>query len=564
MEYYHAYCEAILLDDAVNIVVNGDELNRSDGPHTQSFLNFTNPISFRQLKEALDDAGCPGAHIDKRKGSVSQAGNYCLKEHYAHIAKLFENEKGRGAWDTIYRPGSKPSLVVGWDIDNARPDRGLGPGGRSDIEKFKTDVKEGVCTEWDYAMDNHSGLCARAEGYVRQYISRYAPVKPLTPEEWSTIKARDGLVDWITEFAIPYMFHPDPNFRRRKVAVVEDAIRNGGDGGNSHKSDFAEWFPALMAVIGKKVQVLGPGKLADMAIQLNSDIDILIIDIPQARSDVLQFAFVEQLKNGKVDCPKYHSCTIVLKNKPIPVMILCNHHPAVKRRVDFNELDDEAVDAKKKQGYTLSNDRWVERAIMTDADVVPTANYMLPTGEGWFPVAFNEGVTHDVSELEDLFEVLTLSKKPRCAFPLGHMSNSEDDRRLLRNCFDTFNPRVEYTNPPPEDLEYFSQSDNPEAAGKKLPRVPKTWRDLFKTHSVGIEWNPATGKPQRVEVCEAHFNVQFTPLAEHEWVSSFNLWGHCPRVRYDSSTHTWMIKDNDGLNDQSGRKRKAWGPPGVN
>jgi len=382
--------ENLVSDDVVNIAVIGDEISGTGGRHGQAFLNFQSGprgIAFGSLKKMLDDAGIDSAHIEpKKSASMDRAGNYCLKEHFEHIAALFPE---KGSVEELYRPGSKPLLCIGWDIENACPEKGKGQGKRTDLDNFKASVLRGECREFDTAMINHSGLCARAERFVRLFIGRYSPIIPMSPEEWHGMLSRGDVRTWqawaINEFAVQ-----DINYRYRKVHVVTDCKLNG-TGGNSGKSHFCDWFPRLAANAGIKVQVLGPGRLADMANQLQSDIDILLIDIPASRSDTLQWSFVEQLKNGRVDNPKYHSCTIVMSKRPVLVLILCNNHPDVRRRPDYVEFTNDngyPIDGWNRAApreFTLSADRWVEYRIESGHDVSGVVGFELPRSLNFGP-----------------------------------------------------------------------------------------------------------------------------------------------------------------------------------
>lgn len=393
IEAFVTAVEELAADDMVNIAVIGDELNSSGGRHAQAFLNFPSErgIAFGRLKKLMLDAGVEACdyHQEPRKSkSMDRAGNYCLKEHFEHIAKLFPE---KGTIEELYRADSKPLLVIGWDIEGAKPDKGTGPGSRTDLGAFKSDVHAGECRDYDTAMLNHSGLCARAERFVRIFIGRFSPIIPMSPEEWHRMLANSEVRRW-QAWAMHELANTDVNYRYRKVHVVTDCVLGpDGTGGNSGKSHFCEWFPKLMANVGEKVQVLGPGKLADMANQLQSDTSIVLIDIPASRSDNLQWSFVEQLKSGRVDSPKYHSCSVEMKNRPVRVMILCNQHPDERRRPNFEEFTNEngfPVDGygrPRPREYTLSSDRWVEYPITSGHDVEAVSNFMLPAEMGFGP-----------------------------------------------------------------------------------------------------------------------------------------------------------------------------------
>lgn len=387
------WMEDQVLAGLLNIAVLGDELTADGLPHGQGFANFSEGrgIAFGKLKKLLVEAGLGDVHVEPRKSkSLARAGNYCLKDHFRHIAELFPE---KGTVEELFREGSTPLLAIGWDIEGARPERTTDERRRTDLDDFKADVLGGKCTEYDTAMINHSGLCARAEGFVRKFISRFTPLPPMSPAEWNELLTDGRVVRW-QAWAMCFLANPDKDFRYRKVGVVTDGVRNSS-GGNAGKSHFASWFPRLMANVGIVVQVIGPGKLADMAMQIRSDVDIVIIDIPASRSEALQWSFVEQLKCGRIDSPKYHSTSVYLKKQPVRVLILCNHHPDVTRRWDF---DPEELDSKtgrvRVHPYTLSKDRWEEYHITSDHDIQGVPDFMLPA-DYKFGSEFSSDITGD-------------------------------------------------------------------------------------------------------------------------------------------------------------------------
>ncbi len=409
IQSFVAYCESLALEEEINIAVVGDEISAyakeqaaktGTDPmhHAQAFINFPRGRgkAFGTIKKDLREAECPNVHFEPRKCSdLSRTGNYCLKENFKHIAELFPE---KGTVEELYREGSKPLLVIGWDVEAGCPSHGKGPGSRNDLAIFAASVKDGSCTDWDTAMLEHMGLCARAEGFVRQFISRYAPIVKMSPAEWKIHLDTFGVLTW-QAWVIHSLAVTDMDFAWRKVIVVDDAV------GNSHKSHFCDWFPRLMANVGQKVQVLSPGKLADMAHVLEADADMVVIDIPRSRSDALQWSFVEELKCGRVSCPKYNSSIKNMIKRPVRVLILCNEHPDETRRPGYNPVEPEHnrmcygstnVNMREKTPQaTLSEDRWEEYHI-TDPEVcqAKVIKYELPPVFN-FGKEFSSDVTGD-------------------------------------------------------------------------------------------------------------------------------------------------------------------------
>lgn len=547
MDNFVRWANSALCDEFIDLCIIGDERNKRDRPHGQTYLETTSPMSRIELKKVLNAADCRSAHIEKREGPRNRAGNYCLKEHYPHIAAMFPDS---GTVEELYRPGSKPLLVVGWDIDNACAEEAK-QGKRKDIDVFKANVKAGHCPSWDVAMDMHSGLCARAEGFVRQYITRYTPIVPMTADEWRTIKEQGMVPFWFAEFLLPHLLHPNRDYQFRTVGTVEDCIRHGGTGGNSFKSFWAESIPPLFAVIDKKVQCMGPGKLSDMAIQLNADTHIVLIDVPQSRSDNLQFSFLEQLKGGSVDCPKYYSCRVRMNNKPIPVAVLCNEHPAHNQSILYqsNKHDPEVEDAVKRQGRHLSNDRWKRYSILSDADVLSQPNFLLPTkdsdGNPLWPVEFNDGVELSLDEWNGRFNELTeLDYK---SIKYAHPSFREaqeiqlnfgitvDPRTMIHPLIRTSSSEQPANGPPP------LLRDAVASVSSERPSEPlKGFDKLFGSHRRKMKFT-GDGIPMIIFNAQNHWQILMSDIEIDKWVSLYNYHGQEPRIKYDTEKREYIF-----------------------
>lgn len=375
----------------ISIAVVGDEIGANGIRHAQAFLNFSQGrgITQRQLIKFCKSHGVEhrDMHVEPRCGPVAAAGNYCLKEHYAHIAALFPD---KGTVDELYRPNSQALVVVGWDIDAAAPLGDESRGARVDLNSFKFAVQQGLCPDYATALEDFSNLCIRAERFVKDYIRTNAPKLAMSVDEWRASLSAGWVRRWQASL-IEKLANEDVEYRYRKVHVITDCVLNGGRGGKSGKSHFCDWFPRLMLNVGQKVQVLAPGKLADMAMQLEDDTDIVLIDIPASRSDCLQWSFVEQLKDGLVTSPKYQSRSIRMINKPIRVVILCNQHPDIRRRSDYveytndNGLPIDGYGRPLEDEFTLSKDRFADYDIDCKGDLAPVHDFRLPKSMGFGP-----------------------------------------------------------------------------------------------------------------------------------------------------------------------------------
>ncbi len=84
----------------------------------------------------------------------------------------------------------------------------------------------------------------------------------------------------------------------RTITFLVDTV------GNSGKTWFSHYYASLHA----NVQVLLPGKKADMAYALDSTIRVLFVDAPRSKQgEFIQYDFLEDVKNGYVFSPKYES-----------------------------------------------------------------------------------------------------------------------------------------------------------------------------------------------------------------------------------------------------------------
>jgi hypothetical protein len=171
-------------------------------------------------------------------------------------------------------------------------------GRRSDIEKFKEDV----CSETrtlSWVREHHSKLNAKCARFCIEYMQDVAPKRKLPEREFRI---------WQSELNIMLNREADD----RTIIFIVD--RNG----NAGKS----WFAHFYASRHERVQVLLPGKRADMAYALDNTIRVLFIDAPRSKqSDFIQYDFLEEVKNGYVFSPKYESRFKVLEKCHVCVMM---------------------------------------------------------------------------------------------------------------------------------------------------------------------------------------------------------------------------------------------------
>ncbi len=68
-----------------------------------------------------------------------------------------------------------------------------------------------------------------------------------------------------------------------------------------------------------------PGKKADMAYALSTDVRILFVNVTRQQVEHIQYSFLESVKDGLVFSPKYESGMKYLK--PMHVVVLMNQLP---------------------------------------------------------------------------------------------------------------------------------------------------------------------------------------------------------------------------------------------
>ena len=242
----------------------GKEVGENGTPHLQGAVFFTKRQRMTQVKAIL--GGDPHLEIIR---NVNAKINYCKKD---------------GDW---YEFGE----LTG------------GQGKRSDLEGFKDDVKAGMVS-LNEIREHHSDVYAKYPRFCLEFIQDHYPKviipdHPLRPWQQSLHDKLEGEAD------------------RRKIIFIVDVV------GNSGKSWFAHWYARLK---GESVQVLLPGKKADMAYTLKPGLKVVFLDAPRSKQgEFIQYDFLEDLKNGYVFSPKYESR--VKTYEPIHVVVNMNERP---------------------------------------------------------------------------------------------------------------------------------------------------------------------------------------------------------------------------------------------
>jgi hypothetical protein len=257
-------------NDSAIYMIYGKEVGASGTPHLQGTVCWKDRKRLTQVKKLVGEAHCTVTRF------LAQSIEYCKKD----------------------------GDVTEWGV----PPKDEAPGKRSDMEDFKASVKEGV-TSMEQLRELHSSICAQYPRFVKDYIQDLK-VKVRVPCH--------PLREWQQNLNEILRMEPD----ERQIIFVVDKK------GNQGKS----WFARYYHDIHDNVQIILPGKKADMAYTVK-DSRVFIMDCPRSKQgDFIQYDFLEELKNGWVFSGKYEPEVKVFK---VPhVIVLMNEQPEMTKLSD--------------------------------------------------------------------------------------------------------------------------------------------------------------------------------------------------------------------------------------
>lgn len=244
-------------------IVFGKEKGESGTPHLQGFISFGKRVYLTDVKKRVSKT----AHFELAR-MVPESIAYCKKD------------------GDVFEDGVIPA----------------GQGKRSDIDEFKTDVKAGLLNTKDI-REKHSLVYAKYKSFVMEYLLDNSP----------TIQVPQyPLHEWQEDLMAKLNSPPDD----RTVFFIVDYTGNNGK----------TWFAHYYASLNRDCQVMCPGKRADMAYILRTDIRTLILDAPRSKQgEFIQYDFLEDVKNGYVFSSKYESVVKRLGN--VHLVVLMNEAP---------------------------------------------------------------------------------------------------------------------------------------------------------------------------------------------------------------------------------------------
>lgn len=259
-------------------LIFGKEVAPSGTPHLQGHVYFDKRKSIRQAKTIL----AVGAHFTVAR-SIQHSVEYCKK-------------------DGDYREFGTPP-----DVSNSS-------GERNDLQSFRDAVASGV-TDLPRLRETHPCVMAR---YPRFALAVIRDLRPkITVPTFDLRPWQASVVELVSQ-------EPSP----RKIHFIVDQT---GNAGKTYIGDFLESTQ-------EKVQVMKPGKVADMAFEYDENTLVLIIDVPRSKMDNFEYmySFLESIKDGRLFSPKYEPVTKRFKTPHLLVMM--NEEP------DYKALSEDRYD----------------------------------------------------------------------------------------------------------------------------------------------------------------------------------------------------------------------------
>lgn len=261
--------EEHLASDIVKYAVYGNETGESGTPHLQGFVIYARPQRFSAARGLL-----PRSHLEAARGTSKQCRDYCVKDGDFREFGEFPGRSGQ----------------------------------RSDLSSF---------FEWGDQFASDHGAAAESPDVAMEqpiaYVRYPRVVRALFHRQPAPVLQEGALRPWQQELEELLLTEPDD----RTVLFYVDNV------GNQGKS----WFCRFMVTkYPSKVQLMGPGKLSDMAFTINTSRSHFLFNVPRSQMEHLQYAILEQLKDRVVFSSKYQSITKVFRHCNW-VVVFCNESP---------------------------------------------------------------------------------------------------------------------------------------------------------------------------------------------------------------------------------------------
>jgi hypothetical protein len=249
--------------EGVSYCIFGKEVGENGTPHLQGFIQFVERCRLNKVKDVVGVR----AHLEVAKNVLASI-QYCKKDG---------------------------DFVENGDFVSSQGDR-------SDLERFKDDVKSGVL-DLKRLREDHSDVFAKYTRFCLSYVEDNYPGR---------VVADHPLRDW--QQSLKQQLDQPPC--DRKIIFIVDRV------GNTGKSWFSHWWCQK----NENSQLIQPGKFLDMAYCLRQDIRVLFCDAPRSKQgEFLQYDLFEHVKNGSLFSGKYESRTKSFG--PCHVVIMMNELP---------------------------------------------------------------------------------------------------------------------------------------------------------------------------------------------------------------------------------------------
>ncbi len=249
----------------------GREVGDSGTPHLQGFVIFRNRKTLASVKSIISAR----LHLETTRASNQAASDYCKKDG--------------------------DFVVYGTIPSDSR-------GNRSDWDAFK---------EWVVSIDRvpsnlevageFPSLFARYPNACSTIAASALPRPQLVPEGATLRPWQQDLHDLLA----------DDTDDDRCIQFFVD------ENGNSGKSWFCRY---MLQNYPEKVQMLGIGRVTDMAYLIDPEKSIYLIDVERSACEFLQYRVLEQLKNRLVMSTKYTTAMKILRKVP-HVIVFSNETP---------------------------------------------------------------------------------------------------------------------------------------------------------------------------------------------------------------------------------------------
>lgn len=278
--------KSLLEDFDCRYLVHAHEEGENGTPHLQGYLCMNNPISLNGLKRRL---GIQGIHLEPRRGTHTQARDYCLKTIEGDDVDLNAEER---YWFEKGDPPMEP---------------GDGDGG------WALDYEDASHGDFEAIRLRHP---ARWAQYRSTFRAHYAETRAETVR--ARVQARDIALlsdDALRPWQDELLGILQGEFMDRRIIVVHDVQGNAG------KTTFANWYSA----VNPKTQVMRAARYIDMAYILDETMEVFMFDVERSCVETDIWRFVEAIKDGRVFSSKYEC--IQKRIAPNHCVVFCNHLP---------------------------------------------------------------------------------------------------------------------------------------------------------------------------------------------------------------------------------------------